>query len=116
MVSVIAFSFLYGCGLGSLPFTQMNEILPEAVRNLGNSLATFVKYGSVFLLLKQFPAMAASIGLDGLFWFHAACVVVGAVFVQLCVPETKTRNEEELNVFNALHPRRIEVDEELSEV
>lgn len=68
---------------------MMGELLPDEIRNVGNSLAMLFRYGSVFILLKQFPAMTSTIGLNGLFLFHACCCVMGAIFVQFLVPETR---------------------------
>eukprot|EP00094_Tigriopus_californicus_P001466 TCALIF_01421-PA protein Name:"Similar to Tret1 Facilitated trehalose transporter Tret1 (Aedes aegypti)" AED:0.20 eAED:0.20 QI:0/0/0/0.5/1/1/4/0/494 len=88
-ISICLYSFFYGCGIGSVPYTMMGELLPDAIRNMGNSLAMLFRYGSVFILLKQFPAMTSTMGLNGLFLFHACCCAMGAIFVQFLVPETK---------------------------
>lgn len=96
VASALGYAFTYGWGIGSLPFTLLGELLPDPVRNLGNSVATLFRYASVFLLLKLFPAMSDTIGLNGLFWFHAICCLLSALFVQIFVPETKNLVKVEL--------------------
>ena len=86
---MLTYAFVYGIGIGSVVFTLLGELLPDVIRNLGTSVATFVRYFSVFLLLKLFPEMTRALGLNGLFWFHSIFCVLGAIFVHFCVEETK---------------------------
>ena len=51
----------------------------------------------VFIVLKVYPDVMAAFGLTKIFWFHAAVMVVGIVFVYVFMPETRGLTLTQLN-------------------
>ena len=88
VISALTYAFAYGAGFGSVPFPLIGELLPEPARNVGTSISLFVRYFSVFVLLKMFPLMTDVIGLNGLFVYHSLCILSGIKFMHIFVEET----------------------------
>lgn len=57
-------------------------------------VSTLYVYG--FVLMKSFPILTATIGLDGTLFLFSGICLSGAIFVIIVMPETKGRSFDEI--------------------
>lgn len=94
MVSFGALAFLSNCGLMTLPFLVIGEVLPDRVRSAGQSLAMTLMYVISTVLLKVFPLMVTVLSMSGALFVFAGSCLAAVAFVWVRVPETKGKSFE----------------------
>ncbi|CAG5075813.1 Similar to Tret1: Facilitated trehalose transporter Tret1 (Bombyx mori) [Cotesia congregata] len=99
--SVILYEFIIALGLNPLPYMMLGELFPTNVKGVAVSIANV--WGSIlaFFVAKMFQVVTDTCGMYASFaWFAASCVL-GLVFIQWFVPETKGKSlgeiQDELN-------------------
>lgn len=86
--------FIANCGMTTLPFLVIAEVMPERIRTIGCSLCMSQLYTVGFVMLKSFPMMVEWMGMYGYLYGLAAGSLAAAAFVHLMVPETRGKSFE----------------------
>jgi SP family xylose:H+ symportor-like MFS transporter len=93
----------YALTLAPVTWVLISEIFPNRVRSQAVSVAVGALWVASFALTYSFPLINRAFGSSGTFWGYGAVCMLGAVFVYVCVPETKARTLEEIE-FQTLSP------------
>lgn len=99
--SVILYEFIIALGLNPLPYMMLGELFPTNVKGVAVSMANIWGSMLAFFVAKMFQVVTDTCGMYASFaWFAASCVL-GLVFIQWFVPETKGKSlgeiQDELN-------------------
>ncbi|XP_067009327.1 facilitated trehalose transporter Tret1-2 homolog [Anabrus simplex] len=84
----------YSIGLGPLPIVLMTEIFSPRLRNMAITSNGVLVWFSIFLVTKFYPNLCEALGKHGAFYLFSVCCVIGAVYMQFVLPETKNRPQE----------------------
>lgn len=88
--------FICNCGVASMHYGVIAEILPERLKGLGMSLLATMLWMFYLITLKFFPFVTVAIGLHGAaYGFTAVCIACSA-FILVYMPETKGKSYEEI--------------------
>jgi sugar porter (SP) family MFS transporter len=91
-IAAIAFIYIYAIGyalaFGGVPYMLSSETVPINVRAISATLGASMQWLMNLVITKATPYMISSIGY-GTFFFFGSCVVCGAIYIFLFVPETK---------------------------
>lgn len=94
--SISLHAFISSWALLNLPFVVISEVLPENLKNLGQSLCLAFKWIFGFVIAKFFPLVSDLIGLHGAIFIFAICCALAAIFVIIYLPETKGKSYEQI--------------------
>ncbi|ARN57856.1 sugar porter family MFS transporter [Sedimentisphaera salicampi] len=86
----------FASSIGPVTWVLLSEIFPNKIRGLATSIAVFAMWIANFLLALTFPSLISSLDFDKTFWLYASICFLGAVFIKLCVPETKGKTLEQI--------------------
>lgn len=86
----------YAMSLAPVTWVVISEIFPNRIRGLAMSLAVASLWVACFLLTYTFPILNAHLGAAGTFWLYGGICVLGGVFIEKKLPETKGRTLEEI--------------------
>lgn len=96
LVSFSFSTFFVSCGVMTLPFVVIAEIMPDKLKEFGMSLSMVVLHTLSILTTKLMPLSMDTLGFHGtLFLFSVVCIF-GSVITILFVPETKDKSYEEI--------------------
>ncbi|KAH8412743.1 hypothetical protein KR009_005255 [Drosophila setifemur] len=98
-VPIAGFSFMLfvaACGLLSLPFLVISEILPPKIRGTANMILMSVLWLISTCVIKMMPIFTASLGMHGTVFMFASLSFSAALFIAIFVPETKGKTVEAL--------------------
>ena len=96
IVSVVVFIISFSLAWGPIPWTSMSELMPNHVRTLAGSIATFTNWTFAAIITSFFHSYAQAITQTGAFWTFAIIMVLAIVIVILFLPETKGHSLEEI--------------------
>ena len=82
--------------IGPVTWVLLSEMFPNRIRGLATSLAVFAMWVANFLLAQTFPSLNASLGAAGTFWIYAGVCLLGALFIQRSVFETRGKTLEQI--------------------
>lgn len=74
----------------------MGELFPLEVRGPAVALATFINFGTNFVVSWAFPILQEAVGLGSTYLLFAAIGVVAVFSIFYTVPETKGKSLEEI--------------------
>lgn len=95
VISVIC----YGVGIGPTSWVLATEILPSAVRSIGSGLSQAGFFLMQWLVAGSFSIIETSLGLHVCFFTYSLGCFSMAVFVLLCLPETKGKTLIEIEDY-----------------
>eukprot|EP00873_Tetraselmis_striata_P036171 jgi/Tetstr1/456435/TSEL_043165.t2 len=95
-VAVPAFVLVFASAVGPLPYLLYSEVLAARVRGKGTSLVGALNWAAVLLLSATFLPLYTQLGPSVTFALYAAINLAAALFVHLCVFETKGRSLQEI--------------------
>ncbi|HUA65334.1 MAG TPA: sugar porter family MFS transporter [Alphaproteobacteria bacterium] len=100
LVAIVAFIAAFAMALGPIPWILCSEIFPARIRGRAMSVATFVIWGSCWVVAWSFPVLNNNkhVGPALTFWIYALCSALGLAFVFTMVPETKGKTLEEIEM------------------
>ncbi|KFM79520.1 Facilitated trehalose transporter Tret1, partial [Stegodyphus mimosarum] len=98
---VIAFA----TGYGPIPYVMIPEIVPIHSRSTVMAVACIFGALSAFLSTKVFYAMKFTLGIHGVYWTYALFCFLGCIFCYFCMPETKGKSINEINLSFAASSR-----------
>lgn len=80
----------------SLPYLVVAEIMPERIKEFGQSFTMSLLWCFSFAVIKFLPFMIETLAFHGTMFVFAAVCLVGGFFVILFMPETKGKSHEEI--------------------
>ena len=86
----------FASSIGPVTWVLLSEIFPNRIRGLATSIAVFAMWIANFVLAYTFPSLHEYFGMAKTFWLYAGVCFIGAVFIYLCVPETKGKTLEQI--------------------
>lgn len=96
LCSIASIIFLGAIGVASMPFGVIAEILPEKLKSFGVSALMTILWMFCLIVLKFFPFVMEAIGIHGAAFIFAGICIVCAVFMLICMPETKGKSYDEI--------------------
>ncbi|XP_017033009.1 facilitated trehalose transporter Tret1 [Drosophila kikkawai] len=96
-VPIAGFSFmifLAACGLLTLPFLVLSEILPPKIRSTASMMLMSVLWLISTCTIKMMPIFTSSLGMHGTVYMFASLSFAAALFIAIFVPETKGKTVE----------------------
>jgi SP family arabinose:H+ symporter-like MFS transporter len=96
LLLVVAAIACYAMSLAPVTWVVIAEIFPNRIRGIGMSFAVSSLWIASFILTYTFPLLNHSFGPAVTFWIYSGICVVGFVFIQFRLPETKGKTLEEI--------------------
>ncbi|XP_055302948.1 facilitated trehalose transporter Tret1-like [Sitodiplosis mosellana] len=98
-IPIVSFSFVIfiaNWAVLNLPFLVISELMPENLKDFGQSFCMVVLWVCSFITIKYLPLLTESLGMHGtMFLFSGACLSA-ATFIIIFMPETKGKSYEEI--------------------
>ncbi|MGB6152039.1 MAG: sugar porter family MFS transporter [Pricia sp.] len=98
LVLVITAIAIYAMSLAPITWVVLSEIFPNRLRGLAMSIATLSLWIASFVLTFTFPILNDALGASGTFWVYSGICVLGYLFIQRKLPETKGKSLEEIEM------------------
>ncbi|XP_064091106.1 facilitated trehalose transporter Tret1-like [Macrobrachium nipponense] len=111
LASLLIYVFFNELGYGPIPWLLSGELIPLAVRTIGNGVAVTAYSLFAFIIGLTFPHLTSLLPTYVVFWLYALFSLSG-VALGLFLPETRGKTLEEIEGFFAPKPRRIPSDDE----
>jgi SP family sugar:H+ symporter-like MFS transporter len=89
---VIFFNFSWG----PVMWVMLGEMFPNQMRGSALAVAGLAQWGSNYLVVQSFPAMADGIGLAGTYALYTVAAVISIFLVRSFIQETKGKELEEM--------------------
>ncbi|KAL0809923.1 hypothetical protein ABMA28_010780 [Loxostege sticticalis] len=94
LISVLYFAV--STGMVPLPNVIAGEVFPLEYKGIGGMMNMVSLSGFMFLVLKTFPGLVDSIGLNGTYLIYSAVLTYNLVVIWFTLPETKGRTLQEI--------------------
>ncbi|XP_050434641.1 facilitated trehalose transporter Tret1-like [Adelges cooleyi] len=91
LLSIVSYMLFVNIGLVPLPWIMSGEMFPSYCRELGSSLSTCFGFVMFYLVIQLSPHLLTNIGTSMTFYMFGAVAGTGAIFLYLCLPETKNK-------------------------
>ncbi|KAK5640899.1 hypothetical protein RI129_009446 [Pyrocoelia pectoralis] len=102
--SFTIFSLAFAVGLGPVLWMINGELFPHEIKGVANGITISTNWIFTFIVTKTFPIAMVDLGAQYSFYFFAICMAVCIVFIKFCVPETKGKTLEEIQIeLNGRH-------------
>ncbi|KAJ8715768.1 hypothetical protein PYW07_010250 [Mythimna separata] len=101
LLCLILFIISFSMGFGPIPWMMMAELFPVEFRGSATGVTVIVNWILVFIVTLCFPIMQEAIGIFSCFWFFAAFMVIGTIFVFFLIPETKGKSVSQIQAILA---------------
>ena len=95
-VAIFAYVFLGNVGFGTLSWVVTTELLPPKVRGVANSFIMCVFFSCGFIVAKTFVDLFNAVNLSGTFLIYAGFCAFAVLFTHVFVPETKDKDDAEI--------------------
>lgn len=89
VVFMLVYIAFFAISLGPLGWLFVSEVFPLRVRGLGASIGSLCNWGFNALVVWTFFSLVKLIGTAEVFWMFAVVGVLGLVWGNICLPETK---------------------------
>lgn len=99
LLLLMVYIFFFNLGYGAMIWITVVEILPLHVRSVATSLSVAFTSLCSFLISHTYIDLKDTIDSEGVFWLYGSISFVGLIFIVVCVPETKGKNEAELREY-----------------
>jgi SP family facilitated glucose transporter-like MFS transporter 8 len=96
LISLLVQVFVSSVGIIPVPNFYVSEILDQKVRSLVVSICSWWSWIEGFLIIKFYPPIEHSFGIDPVMFFFAFTSCFCGLFTLFLLPETKGRNIEEI--------------------
>jgi SP family arabinose:H+ symporter-like MFS transporter len=96
LLLVVAAIACYSMSLAPVTWVVIAEIFPNRIRGIGMSLAVSSLWIASFVLTYTFPLFNHSFGPAVTFWIYSGICILGFIFIQFRLPETKGKTLEEI--------------------
>lgn len=99
ILGVVFYISSFALGWGPIPWSSMSELLPNQVRSLGGSLASFTNWGFAAIVTLTFKSYSDLVSPKFTWWSFGVIMVLSIVMVILFLPEVKGRALEEIQSY-----------------
>lgn len=99
VTSVAVYIVGFAMAWGPCTWLIMSEIFPVKARGAASGIATLFNWFCSFVITKTFNLLVDELTAAGTFWFYGSLAFLGVVFVYVCVPETKGKSLEEIQIY-----------------
>ncbi|XP_055927480.1 solute carrier family 2, facilitated glucose transporter member 10-like isoform X2 [Argiope bruennichi] len=99
VVSLMIFVCAYAISYGPVTWLVLSEIFPGSLRGRAISVATCVNWGSNIIVSLTFLDILDAVGIGPTFVGYGFISYGAAIFIFLCVPETKNKSLEEIDTL-----------------
>lgn len=106
MASVI---FMASIGIVPLTFICMAESFPSKMRPFGMTFGNVVLNIFTFIVMKTYPILQETFGLQACLMLFAVCCALGTIYVTIVVEETKGKELNETNESTEMTSSRNEL-------
>lgn len=110
IVAVLAYVSFFSIGIGPLAMTYSSEIMPLKLRAQGVALGMAMNRTVCGVVTMTFISLYEAITIAGSFYLYAGIAGMATVFVYFCLPETKGRSLEEIEVLFGKREKETECD------
>lgn len=97
VISVVCFLAFFAFSIGPLKFVVASEIFPSNIRAKAMGLSILAMWVSDFLMGQITPFLLDDVGVTGTFLFLGLVCLLGFVFVNRKLPETKGKSPDEIH-------------------
>ncbi|XP_045625553.1 facilitated trehalose transporter Tret1 [Procambarus clarkii] len=108
LASLLIYVFFNELGYGPIPWLLSGELIPLAVRTIGNGVAVTAYSFFAFVIGLTFPLLTDVMSTYVVFWMYAFFSLSG-VALGIFLPETRGKTLEEIEKFFAPAPSKEEV-------
>jgi SP family arabinose:H+ symporter-like MFS transporter len=98
LVAVLVYIAAYCSSIACLTWVILSEIFPNRIRGEAMSVANLCLWSANYLLLQTFPMIEARFGIASAFGAYSVICAIIFVFVWRCIPETKGKSLEEIEL------------------
>ena len=98
LVLVVTAIACYSCTLAPVTWVIISEIFPNRIRGAAMSIAVTMLWIACFVLTYTFPVLNKKLGAAVTFWIYMVICVLGFCFIKRCLPETKGKTLEEIEI------------------
>ncbi|XP_049705559.2 facilitated trehalose transporter Tret1 [Helicoverpa armigera] len=88
--------FSVSVGMVPLPSVIAGEVFPLEYRSMAGSISLASVAGTMFLVLKTFPGLVASVGITGTYLVYAGLLTYCLTVIWFLMPETRGRTLQEI--------------------
>ncbi|CAN6338435.1 unnamed protein product [Urochloa humidicola] len=99
VAAVVAYVVFFSMGLGPMAWVYCSEILPLRLRGQGAGLGTAMNRTMCAVVIMTFISLYKAVTMAGAFYLYAAVSAAAFVFVYTCLPETRGRSLEDMEVL-----------------
>jgi len=96
LVGTLLYVLSFACGAGPCPGLLSSEIFPARVRGSGVAWCMLVHWTSNFMIGQFFLATVTAVGVPAVYMAFATVCLLGSLYVQKAVIETKGKSLEEI--------------------
>ncbi|KAI4461916.1 sugar transporter [Holotrichia oblita] len=96
LASLVLFIVAFSMGFGPVPWMIMSELFAPEIKGVASGLAVMTNWICVFIVTFTFPLMNTHLGGHITFYIFAIIMIIGTIFVQLFVPETKGKTLQQI--------------------
>ncbi|KAF2884936.1 hypothetical protein ILUMI_21213 [Ignelater luminosus] len=107
VIALIAFVVVFGMGLQAIPILLLGELFPTNVKAFALGLADIYFNVIATIISKFFQIVKDHYGMHVPFLVFTACCAIGLVFIIFCIPETKGKTLEEIQMELRGQPKTI---------
>ncbi|XP_057419525.1 probable polyol transporter 6 [Lotus japonicus] len=111
IVATYTFVAFYNVGLAPVTWVYSSEVFPLRLRAQGNSIGVAVNRGMNAAISMSFISIYKAITIGGAFFLFAGMSVLAWVFFYFCLPETKGKSLEEMEmVFSKSGDKNVGIE------
>lgn len=99
LIMICVYMASLALSINAVIWVLMGELFPTRLRGRAMSIATFANWSVNFLTAFLFPWYVSKIGMGAGFFTFAAFCIVGTIFFNRYVPETKGKSLEEIEKY-----------------
>ena len=100
-VCFVTYNIGYSVSWGTVSILISSEIYPLKSRGAGAGLSLLSFWFSGFIVTLLFPQLEAIIHEYGMFWIFGILCVIATIVIPICMPETKGKSLEEIELYFA---------------
>lgn len=99
LVLVLLAIAAYAVSMAPVTWVVISEIFPNRFRGIAMAISTFALWVASATLVQTFPFLNTTLGASGTFWIYGLICLMGFVFVNFKLPETKNKSLEEIETL-----------------
>jgi len=96
LVAANLYVIFFNMSWGPVMWVMLGEMFPNQMRGSALAVAGLAQWGSNYLVVQSFPAMADGLGLAGTYALYTVAAVISIFLVQKFIKETKGKELEEM--------------------